>query len=339
MQTNHPARARRRTHTRHVTLARDQQPAARPLPARSLRAAHAKRMLGGVLLSVLLLSKAGFEAPPRFEADTARAVVHEGTRACCGPDFTATRGSLHLNGKKLHLKGLSWFGFEGDNAVVDGLWQHSVDSYLDVLVANQFNALRVPLALNNVLNNPVPSKSMLSAEPTFVGEDSLWLLEMIVMRAAQKGILVLLDMHRLNSSLWPDPRGLWYNDHVTLETLKSSWIALAQRFCRHWNVFGADVFNEARDLPVKLLAQPIICCTALLVDCVDMCFAPCDCLCIAPPSPAATRRDMGHWQSRHRLGSRSRSPREHGAARVCSLGRPRRRRRASGPSDSRVLLG
>ena len=149
-----------------------------------------------------------------------------------------------LDGKEVHIKGLSWFGFEGDNAVADGLWQHSVDSYLDFLVANHFNALRLPLALNNVLNNPVPSRSMVSAEPRFVGEDSLWLLEMIVMRAARKGILVLLDMHRLNSSLWPDPQGLWYNDHVSLETLKGSWTTLAQRFCRHWNVFGADVFNE-----------------------------------------------------------------------------------------------
>ena len=189
---------------------------------------------------LILLSRAGFEGPPRIESKGAS----HAPRPCCGPEFTARRGSVLLDGKEVHIKGLSWFGFEGDNAVADGLWQHSVDSYLDFLVANQFNALRMPLALNNVLNNPVPSHSMVSAEPRFVGEDSLWLLEMIVMRAARKGILVLLDMHRLNSSLWPDPQGLWYNDHVSLETLKGSWMTLAQRFCRHWNVFGADVFNE-----------------------------------------------------------------------------------------------
>lgn len=163
---------------------------------------------------------------------------------CCGPDFTASRGLVLLNGKKLHVKGVSWFGFEGDNAIADGLWQHSVDSYLDFLVANQFNALRMPLAFNNVLLNPRPLKSMLSAEPSFLGKTSLALLEKIVIRAAQKGILVLLDMHRLNSSLWPDPHGLWYNDQVTFEMLKSAWTELARRFCRHWNVFGADIFNE-----------------------------------------------------------------------------------------------
>lgn len=176
---------------------------------------------------------------------SAAPVAHDPSAAdCCGPQFTASRGSLLLNGKKIHLKGLSWFGFEGNQAVVDGLWQRSVDSYLDFMVSNHFNAIRVPLALNNILFNPIPSSTMLSAEPSFVGGDSLGLLENVVMRAASKGILVLLDMHRLNSSVWPDPRGLWYNDRVTFEMLKSSWTELARRFCKHWNVFGADLLNE-----------------------------------------------------------------------------------------------
>ncbi|KAL1530709.1 hypothetical protein AB1Y20_001608 [Prymnesium parvum] len=164
--------------------------------------------------------------------------------ACCGPQFHARGGHVLMDGKRLRLKGLSWFGFEGDNAVADGLWQQPVDSYLEFFSANQFNAMRVPLALNNILSNPIPSRSMLSAETGLMGEDSLWLLEKIVMRAASKGILVLLDMHRLNSSLWPDPQGLWYSDKVTFEMLKGGWKELARRFCKHWNVFGADLLNE-----------------------------------------------------------------------------------------------
>ena len=64
------------------------------------------------------------------------------------PVFTARRGGLQLNGKRLTLKGLSWFGFEGNNAVVDGLWQRPIDAYMEFIVANRFNALRIPLACN-----------------------------------------------------------------------------------------------------------------------------------------------------------------------------------------------
>ena len=166
------------------------------------------------------------------------------TSQCCGPDFTAAKGSLLLNGRRLHVKGVSWFGFEGDNAILDGLWQYPIESYLDFLEKNQFNALRLPLALNNILSNPVPSSSMLTAEPALMGKTSLHMLEHVVGLAGRRGILVMLDIHRLNSSLWPDPQGLWYNNQMTLDTLEGAWVHLARRFCRHWNTFAADIFNE-----------------------------------------------------------------------------------------------
>ena len=189
--------------------------------------------LVALLHQVAASSVAAATAPPVL--DYARAGL---------PVFTARHGGLQLNGKRLTLKGLSWFGFEGNNAVVDGLWQRPIDAYMEFIVANHFNALRIPLACNQVLRNPTPADSLLTAEPSLVGMDMLTLLTLVVERAASHGLLVLLDVHRLDSAVWPDPRGLWYSESMSMAELQRAWDVLAQRLCGHWNVFGADLFNE-----------------------------------------------------------------------------------------------
>ena len=68
-------------------------------------------------------------------------------------------------------------------------------------------------------------------------------MEKVVDAAAQRGITVLLDLHRVESSRWPDD-GLWYGPHVSLEQIKSGWDIVQSRFCSRWNVIGADILNE-----------------------------------------------------------------------------------------------
>ena len=162
------------------------------------------------------------------------------------PEFHARGGYLQMNGKRVYVKGISWFGFEGDSAVVDGLWKRPVEAYIDFLANDPrgFNALRLPLAYNNIVRNPTPPAEMLSAEPDALGLSHLQILELVVQAAARRGLLVLLDLHRLDSAVWPDPNGLWYNEKVSLIDVQRAWQQLAQRFCRQWNVFGADLFNE-----------------------------------------------------------------------------------------------
>ena len=159
------------------------------------------------------------------------------------PNFTALGSSVRMSGAEVQLKGVSWFGFEGKGKVPDGLWVNTIDFYLDFLAENHFNALRLPVALDSVLTNPTPSHDMLQAVPRLWGTDYLGVLENIVDAAAERGILVLLDLHRLQAAHWPDD-GLWYAPSVTLETLKKCWDQLQARFCHRWNVFGADILNE-----------------------------------------------------------------------------------------------
>lgn len=155
--------------------------------------------------------------------------------------------AMRLDGnriQRLELRGVSWFGFEGTGAIVDGLWQQPISFYINMLQKQGVNALRLPVSVDNVLLNPAPSISAHRDAAAARAAHSLDVLEMVVHQAAKAGILVLLDMHRLVSEIWPDPNGLWYSDIVPESAVHSAWIVLAQRFCKEWNVMGADLFNE-----------------------------------------------------------------------------------------------
>jgi aryl-phospho-beta-D-glucosidase BglC (GH1 family) len=143
-----------------------------------------------------------------------------------------------------HIKALNWFGAEGNGACPDGLWQRPASAYLDFAQSHGFNALRMPLAVDNVLGDPEVNKWSLTADPALQGMRSLQVVERIVRLAARRGLLVMLDMHRLRASVWPTTHGLWFDEGMPAERLEAAWRKLARRFCAHWNVVASDLFNE-----------------------------------------------------------------------------------------------
>ena len=72
--------------------------------------------------------------------------------------FSSADGGLFaanpLRTDRISIKGVNWFGAEGENAAPDGLWERSAAEYLDFAVEHGFNALRLPLAVNHVLSDP-----------------------------------------------------------------------------------------------------------------------------------------------------------------------------------------
>ena len=65
--------------------------------------------------------------------------------------FSSADGGLFaanpLRSDRISIKGVNWFGAEGENAAPDGLWERSAAEYLDFAVEHGFNALRLPLAV------------------------------------------------------------------------------------------------------------------------------------------------------------------------------------------------
>ena len=131
------------------------------------------------------------------------------------PDFLAQDGRILMDGEPLALRGVSWFGMEGKGAMVDGLWEQPMADYVRFVASENFNALRIPLAMDNVKNNPKIDADMVTKDPAMLslarsGGRYLDGLDQLVRLAAHAGLLVMLDMHRLEAATWPDPHGLWY---------------------------------------------------------------------------------------------------------------------------------
>lgn len=130
--------------------------------------------------------------------------------------------------------------------MLQGLEVVSMHRLLDMLAHRGFNSLRVPLSATSVLSDPRPSQfggMVGQVNPSLDSLKYLHVLDMLVVQAAQRGLLILLDMHRLSAGDRNNP--LWHNAAVSEERLVDAWHVLAHRYCAaSWNVIGADIFNE-----------------------------------------------------------------------------------------------
>lgn len=148
---------------------------------------------------------------------------------------------------QLQLKGASWFGFEGKDGCLHGLWASSLDFLLDFLQNNKFNALRIPVSAELLLNQdtfvPISTVINYSQNPNLQGLKSMQIMDLLVQGAAKRGILVLFDLHCLAASNTNiDP--LWYDSTYSEEQVKQAWANLAQRYSSAWNIVGYDLKNE-----------------------------------------------------------------------------------------------
>ena len=131
------------------------------------------------------------------------------------PRLSTMANHILMDGERLVIRGVSWFGFEGAGAMVDGLWVQPMAFFVRFVAAQGFNALRIPLAADHIAKNPKIKPDMCTKDPAMLelahaGGRYLDAVERLVILAAHAGLLVILDMHRLEANVWPDPDGLWY---------------------------------------------------------------------------------------------------------------------------------
>ena len=163
--------------------------------------------------------------------------------------FHSENGVITCNGARFMIKGANWFGFETEIHVVHGLWARKMEDILDWCVLNNFNALRIPFSCEFALN--LGTKKPFNADgtpaidyslnPELMGLLSSQILDKLVVAAQQRGILILLDMHRLMSTSGISE--LWYDNVVTEEKVIESWKNMINRY-NQWNIFAVDIKNE-----------------------------------------------------------------------------------------------
>lgn len=135
-------------------------------------------------------------------------------------DWRSYDNELKLNGNRFNLKGLNWFGFETVNNYPYGTDVNSVEWYLDWMVDNGFNAIRLPFSKAFIDESESNRNDYLD----------------VVQQAGAKGLLVMPDMHSL-------AKGAYTEGLPDKSLIIDAWSTMTTLLKDEWNVFTADLFN------------------------------------------------------------------------------------------------
>lgn len=161
-------------------------------------------------------------------------------------NWTTHDKGIYWGKKKIAIRGLSWFGFETQDYVVNGLWNHGLEFYFGIMKQIGINAIRVPFSSDWIYYNwdLYPYDGIISADPSIQHLKSVEILDRFFDLAEENGMMILLDLHRLNngyiSELWYDPN----DNRFTSDTFFSTWFRILDRYIDRPNLMGIDLINE-----------------------------------------------------------------------------------------------
>jgi aryl-phospho-beta-D-glucosidase BglC (GH1 family) len=145
-----------------------------------------------------------------------------------------------------NLSGISWFGFETQDFVTNGLWTHPMSFYMDVMKDNGFNTIRVPFSAEWILYNfnLYPDGSMVSADPQNQHKKSIEILDTLFDMAEERQMHIMLDLHRLHkeyiSELWYSPTDNMFSAGDFINT----WFVILDRYHDRSSLIAIDLLNE-----------------------------------------------------------------------------------------------
>jgi aryl-phospho-beta-D-glucosidase BglC (GH1 family) len=145
-----------------------------------------------------------------------------------------------------NLSGISWFGFETQDFVVNGLWTHPMEFYMDIMKDNGFNTIRVPFSAEWILYNfdLYPDNAMLSGDPDNQHKKSIEVLDTLFDMAEERRMHIMLDLHRLHkeyiSELWYSPTDNMFSADDFLNT----WFFILDRYHDRYSLIAIDLLNE-----------------------------------------------------------------------------------------------
>jgi endoglucanase len=157
-------------------------------------------------------------------------------------------GYLHTDGARLlsadgaeqRIRAVSWFGMETETCAPHGLDEVSLDAVLSSIASMGFNTVRLPFS-SACLTAATSTGVDPSLNPELAGAAPLQVMDLVVQRAADHHLSVLLDRHRISSHQQSD---LWYDASHSESDWIDDWTALARRYADDATVIGADLHNE-----------------------------------------------------------------------------------------------
>lgn len=158
--------------------------------------------------------------------------------------FAFPTGLFTSVGVPFLLKGVNWFGFETETFCPHGLWQTSMDYLLNFLKKEKVNAIRVPISVEAALSldKRRPTGIDFRLNPDLQGKTSGEVLDILVKKCRQRGILIMPSMHRLDST--DGISELWYSDKYPESRIIEAWKHIVSRYKNDPTLFAVDLKNE-----------------------------------------------------------------------------------------------
>jgi endoglucanase len=118
--------------------------------------------------------------------------------------------------------------------------QTPLNQILDFVSGHGFNAIRLPFSLAMALDLNRKNDKWI-VDDDLRGLPTAELLSRFIDRCAERGLMVMLDMHRLNEL---EISELWYDDEYTEAEVLQGWDNILDVCKDKWNVFALDIKNE-----------------------------------------------------------------------------------------------
>jgi aryl-phospho-beta-D-glucosidase BglC (GH1 family) len=197
----------------------------------------------GTTTAIIKIAAIDAGQPPQLSISDATA-TEPGSGVGQGYWHTSGNQIVDAAGNPVRIAGVNWFGFEGYNGVVDGLWTRNYQDMMDQMVDQGFNTIRLPYS-QDVLHGQVPGDSInFTLNPDLQGLTSLQAMDKIIDYAGQIGLKVILDHHRNDAGVSTTENGLWYDDKYSETDWVNDWVTLTQRYADNATVIGVDLHNE-----------------------------------------------------------------------------------------------
>ncbi|GMF28498.1 unnamed protein product [Phytophthora lilii] len=179
---------------------------------------------------------------------------------CELPDYQSKNGQIFAVAKNgtevpVGIKGVNWFGMETGLAIPFGLWENmdngtSVYEVAAFLARNNFNSVRLPVCIKNILKNTPPEKTLINLNTNRAVNITSYMstLKSIVEALGYRHITVMISLHTLDTK---KSGGAWYSDElgVTEDQFLEAVDILTKNLCtsKYWNILGLDLKNEPHE--------------------------------------------------------------------------------------------
>ncbi|KAL4155532.1 hypothetical protein PRNP1_007642 [Phytophthora ramorum] len=179
---------------------------------------------------------------------------------CELPDYQSKKGQIFAVSKNgtevpVGIKGVNWFGMETGLAIPFGLWENmdngtSVYEIAAFLARNNFNSVRLPVCIKNILKNTAPQKSLINLNTNRAINITSYMttIQTIVEALGYRHITVMISLHTLDIK---KSGGAWYSDEldVTEDQFLEAVDMLTKNLCtsKYWNILGLDLKNEPHE--------------------------------------------------------------------------------------------